>query len=169
MLIIPFPLRRSQAITGNHRLSDAIRCSSSHYHSGNHMQSDALRCDHAQRGSAQSDEGCLRIPRKGWYKLEYLTIILAKALLLKPGPSGAIGGHRGSNRGPSGAIRNSQVASNAAASTGHQRPSDGHQMQSTVISCNHLARTAAASILTRGESVRSSLMSDLKGWACAMD
>ena len=40
-------------------------------------------------------------------------------------------------------------------------------MQSTVISCNHLARTAAASILTRGESVRSSLMSDLKGWACA--
>ena len=143
MLIIPFPLRQSQAITGNHMLSDAIRCSSSHYHSGNHMQSDALRCDHAQRGSAQSDEGCLRIPRKGWSEAEkYLTIILAKALLLKPGPSGAIGGQIGGHRGQSGTAR-SRAPLRAQVIRGHQRSSDAihcHQLQSPCEDrrCEHL-------------------------------
>ena len=143
MLIIPFPLRRSQAITGNHRLSDAIRCSSSHYHSGNHMQSDALRCDHAQRGSAQSDEGCLRIPRKGWYKLEYLTIILAKALLLKPGPSGAIGGQIGGHRGQSGTARSRATPLRAQVIRGHQM----------AIRCNPLS---SAAITSRGPPLRAS-------------
>ena len=168
MLIIPFPLRQSQAITGNHMLSDAIRCSSSHYHSGNHMQSDALRCDHAQRGSAQSDEGCLRIPRKGWYKLEVFDYHPCQGTLAE---TRAIGGHRGPSGVKSGAIGGNQEQPGREHRCEH-RSSEvirGHQMQSTVISCNHLARTAAASILTRGESVRSSLMSDLKGWACAMD
>ena len=134
MLIIPFPLRQSQAITGNHMLSDAIRCSSSHYHSGNHMQSDALRCDHAQRGSAQSDEGCLRIPRKGWYKLEVFDYHPCQGTLAE---TRAIGGHRGPSGVKSGAIGGNQEQPGREHRCEH-RSSEAIRWPSDAIHCHQL-------------------------------
>ena len=88
------------------------------------MQSHAISCNlmQAQRGSAQSDKGCLSIPRKGWYKLEILTFILAKALVLEPGQSGA--------------IRNSQVAIRSRAPPPRAQVIRGHQINQMAISCH---------------------------------